>query len=77
MPHQHRAAEAAHRSGDFHDRLRLYQLTGDEAWLAAARRQAHMAARNLPAGSADLPAALALIAVETPFRPVRPPFDWV
>lgn len=73
----HRACEAARRSGDFHDRLRLYQLTGDDAWLAAARRQAHLAARNLPPSSTDLPTALALIALQTPFRPVRPPFDWV
>lgn len=72
-----RAAVAARRSNDIYDLLRVHQLTGETDWLVAARRQAHGAARQAPAGSLDLGLALRLIELETPYRSVRPPFDWL
>jgi len=71
-----RAADAARRSGDVYDLLRVHQLTGEPGWLAAARRRAHAAARGLASGSPDLAAALQLVELEAPCRAVRPPFDW-
>jgi hypothetical protein len=58
------------------DLLRLYQLTGEAAWLAAARRRALAAARALPPGSPDLAVPLQLVELEAPCRAVRAPFDW-
>lgn len=63
-----RAADAARRSGDVYDLLRLHQLTGEAAWLTAARRQA----RALAPGLAT---AIRLVELETPCRAVRPPFE--
>lgn len=63
-----RAAQAAHRSGGFFDQLRLHQLTGEPAWLTAARTQAR--------GAQGLAAALWRIELEAPCRAVRPPFAW-
>jgi hypothetical protein len=71
-----RAAQAARQSGDVYDLLRVHQLTGDAGWLAAARRQAHAAARGLPPGSTDLTIALQLVELESPCRAVRPPFEF-
>lgn len=70
-----RAGQAARRSGEVLDLLRLYQLTGEPVWLVSARRRACAAARRPLAESDGLSAALRLVELETPFRPVKPPFE--